>query len=111
MGLLQDSLLLFSKPGCELCDKLEAQLEADFFVDSADFQLIKVDISEDSALLKQFGETIPVLAKGEAAEAYLSYTEEAFSRISPDISSYPSNDFLFFPFNKSEFQKWLERKR
>ncbi|MBI3264226.1 MAG: glutaredoxin family protein [Acidobacteria bacterium] len=52
-------LLLYTKPGCHLCDEMKtvvAKLAGKFAVD-----LEEVDISGDAGLMQKYGDQIPVL--------------------------------------------------
>ena len=55
------TLQLYSRPGCHLCDRMEADL-APIVAGAARLEI--VDISEDPALLRRYGLRIPVLAAG-----------------------------------------------
>ena len=52
-------LQLYSRPGCHLCERLEADL-VPILAGAARIEI--VDISEDPALLRRYGLRIPVLA-------------------------------------------------
>ena len=53
-------LTLYSKPGCHLCDVLEADLEGMDL--GRPFAVEVVDISGDARLLERYGRRIPVLS-------------------------------------------------
>ena len=53
------TLQLYSRPGCHLCERLEAELGP---VISGHALLEIIDISEDPTLLRRYGLRIPVLA-------------------------------------------------
>jgi thiol-disulfide isomerase/thioredoxin len=61
-GADQQVLVLFYTPACHLCEQAEALLQ-DAFAEIP-FQLEKVDIVLDNALLERYGSLIPVLKKG-----------------------------------------------
>ena len=53
------SVLLYSKPGCHLCDRAKTVLER--VRAKVPFRLETVDISQDPALLARYGQDIPVI--------------------------------------------------
>jgi hypothetical protein len=53
------SLVLYSRRDCPLCDELERELAA--LTHAPRFELSKVDIDSDAALVARFGRSIPVL--------------------------------------------------
>jgi len=53
---------LYSKPDCHLCD--DALLELEHIARRTPFDIEVVDITTDAALLKKYGERIPVLQVG-----------------------------------------------
>ena len=55
------TLLLYSRPGCHLCEELEAEL-APLIEGRAVVEI--VDISDDPGLERRYGLRIPVLADG-----------------------------------------------
>ena len=54
-----DRLLLYSRPGCHLCDDMKAVVEP--VARQLGWAIDEVDISGDAALEAQFGSEIPVL--------------------------------------------------
>jgi Glutaredoxin-like domain (DUF836) len=60
-GRLQ-TLTLYSRPGCHLCERLQAELEP---VIAGRAVLEIVDISDDQKLLERYGARIPVLVAGD----------------------------------------------
>ena len=52
-------LLLYSRPGCHLCDDMKAVVEP--VASQLGWSIEEVDISGDAALEAQFGSEIPVL--------------------------------------------------
>jgi hypothetical protein len=52
-------LVLYSRPGCHLCDEMEEEVRRARV--SFPWTLTKVDISRDPALEAQYGQSIPVL--------------------------------------------------
>jgi hypothetical protein len=56
------TLLLYTRPGCHLCEELAAELEPLLAGRAA---IRHVDISEDEGLERRYGLRIPVLADGE----------------------------------------------
>jgi hypothetical protein len=71
-------VVLFSKPGCCLCDTVKAQLGR--LRATQPFKLREVNILEDSAVYAQFHEEIPVVfINGRKAFKY-HLDEEAFLR-------------------------------
>lgn len=60
-----ESLTLYTRPDCHLCDDAEELLCSV----APEFVLVKVDIEDDLALLERYGLKIPVLQRsGDAAE-------------------------------------------
>jgi glutaredoxin len=53
-------LVLYSRPGCHLCDRALAQL-VDLHAEGYRFELREVDIESDEALLRRMLERIPVV--------------------------------------------------
>jgi glutaredoxin len=53
-------VVLYSRPGCHLCDEARAVLDAERA--RRPFDLEEVDIEADDELLKEFGIRIPVVA-------------------------------------------------
>ena len=51
---------LYGKPDCHLCDEARAVVLA--VRDQREFELREVDISRDPALMRDYGERIPVIA-------------------------------------------------
>lgn len=56
------TLVLYSKPGCHLCDDLRALVED--LLPELDATLHEVDITTDTALHARYRHTIPVLVAG-----------------------------------------------
>ena len=54
------SVVLYSRPGCHLCDEARAVIEA--VRASVDFAFEEVDIERDDALVREYGIRIPVVA-------------------------------------------------
>ena len=56
-------LTIFSKPGCHLCDEMKATVHRVLSTRSnrASIAVDEIDISNDAALLEQYGLEIPVL--------------------------------------------------
>jgi glutaredoxin len=52
-------VVIYSKPGCHLCDIVKAQLER--LRESMAFELREVNILEDAASFEKFEEEIPVV--------------------------------------------------
>ena len=55
-------LTVYSRPGCHLCEELVAELEP---LAAGRARIDIVDISEDGALTRRFGLSIPVLMHGD----------------------------------------------
>lgn len=58
-------LTLYSRPGCHLCEDLEAELAEMLRGRGVDVPIEMVDISDDPGLERRFGIRIPVLADGD----------------------------------------------
>lgn len=52
-------LVLYSKPGCGLCDEMKAQIARARL--SRRIEFTEIDIERDAQLLERFGRSIPVL--------------------------------------------------
>lgn len=52
-------LVLYTKPGCCLCDEMKAQIARAQL--SRPIELVEVDIERDAQLLERYGRSIPVL--------------------------------------------------
>lgn len=68
------TLVLYSKPGCHLCDEMKpivAHVARQFGVD-----VTEIDISTDADLIKEYGEQIPVLTLDGRRIAKYRITEE-----------------------------------
>jgi len=63
-------LTLYTTLGCHLCERLEALLSA---LHAGQYQLNKVEISEDEVLLERYGVRIPVLADSAGEELDLGF--------------------------------------
>ena len=62
------TLTLYSRPGCHLCERLEAELSP---LIAGRAELAIVDISDDPRLLRRYGLLIPVLeADGRKLSGY-----------------------------------------
>lgn len=63
------SLVLYSRPGCHLCDEMKAVVSR--VADSVPLRLSVVDISGDAALEAEYGLEVPVLlVEGRKAAKY-----------------------------------------
>jgi glutaredoxin len=65
---------LYGKPGCHLCDEARAVVER--VRAQRPFELREVDVTLDSALHREYGERIPVLAL-DGEELFEFHVEEA----------------------------------
>ncbi len=54
------AVTLYGRPDCHLCD--EARAVVLMVREELEFELLEVDVSRDPALLRHYGERIPVLA-------------------------------------------------
>ena len=71
---------LLSRPGCHLCDEMKLALEN--AARGLDWRLEEVDISQDPALLEEFGNDIPVLfVNGERAFRHRATEERIRERL------------------------------
>ncbi len=63
------SLVLYSRPGCHLCDEMKAVVQR--VAQTVPLTLSEIDISGDQQLVEQFGLEIPVLlVDGKKAAKY-----------------------------------------
>ncbi len=60
-------IILYTKPGCHLCEEMKAELAK--AAASIPFSLTEINIEEDEILLAKYGTDIPVLAI-EGVEAF-----------------------------------------
>jgi glutaredoxin len=73
-------LILYSRPGCHLCDDMKAVVEP--VARQFGCSIEEVDISGDAALEAQFGSEIPVLfVNGRKAFKYRVSTHELRERL------------------------------
>ncbi len=63
MGVTPTTLRLLGRPGCHLCDEMEETLQGVLARQGLLYE--KVDVDEDPALRRAYGEVIPVLLDGE----------------------------------------------
>lgn len=63
-------LTLYTTLGCHLCERLEALLAA---LHAGEYQLNRVEISEDEVLMERYGVRIPVLADSAGEELDLGF--------------------------------------
>jgi glutaredoxin len=74
------TLLLYSKPGCHLCQEMKAVVLK--VAAEANAPIAEVDISADPALLARYGEEIPVLfIDGRKAFKYRVSEKELRARL------------------------------
>ena len=59
------TVTLYAKPGCHLCDDARDTLEAVLSDFDGRAVLTEIDIEEDAALMRQYGEEIPVVMIGD----------------------------------------------
>ena len=55
-------IVLYTRPGCHLCDEMKAEIAAARL--GWPYELSEIDIEGDPALLREHGESIPVLEIG-----------------------------------------------
>lgn len=67
-------LLLYSRPGCHLCDEMAATLRA------LRVPFVVVNVDEDAALNAAYGEHVPVLTRGDAEIARAPQSERTLQR-------------------------------
>lgn len=71
-------VVLYSKPGCHLCDEVKAQLAK--LQETYPFQCREVNILQDPRLVEEYREKIPVVfVNGQKAFQY-RLNEEKFAR-------------------------------
>ena len=73
-------LIIYSKPGCHLCDEMKALVHRTI-ADHSDISLDEIDISTDPALIDRYGLEIPVLMIDGRKAAKYRVTEEELRRI------------------------------
>ncbi|MGE0704915.1 MAG: glutaredoxin family protein [Vicinamibacterales bacterium] len=73
------SLVLYSRPGCHLCDEMKAVVQR--VAQTVPLTLAEVDISGDQQLEEQFGLEIPVLLVDGKKAAKYRLTELDLRRI------------------------------
>lgn len=64
-------LVLYSRPGCHLCEEMLSALEA--IDDKRQLSVAVVNIDEDPALRNAFAARIPVLARSDTQEILCEY--------------------------------------
>ncbi|SNY96663.1 glutaredoxin family protein [Halomonas sp. hl-4] len=69
-------LTIYTTQGCHLCDELEAQVAA---LTRQPIEWLRVEVSDDDALLASYGERIPVLADDEGKELESGHKLERLS--------------------------------
>lgn len=72
-------LVIYSRPGCHLCDVMKDQLRD--ASKKVQFELQQINIDQDESLLKLYGESIPVLTiNGKLAFKGRMKLEEFYSK-------------------------------
>jgi thioredoxin-like negative regulator of GroEL len=71
-------LILYSRPGCHLCEKLCAELEPLLRASGAALEI--VDVDESPALVQRYGLRIPVLVAGELELSEYPLDRDSVSR-------------------------------
>lgn len=78
--MTEKTIVLYSKPGCHLCEEMMEIVEAVAPVEGA--RVKEVDISRDPDLLARYGEEIPVLfIDGRKAFKYHVTEKELLKRL------------------------------
>jgi hypothetical protein len=72
-------LMLYSRPGCHLCDEMKAVVAT--VAATMPISLVEIDISIDAALEREFGLEIPVLLVGGRKAAKYRVSVEELQRI------------------------------
>ena len=72
-------VVLYSRPGCHLCDEARAFLEAERARTS--FELEELDIEADVELVKEYGIRIPVVVIDGVERFEISVDPDEFTRI------------------------------
>lgn len=75
-GVIPGGLVLYSRAGCHLCDKMHAALRAQL---GEDFPVAIVDVDADPELQMRYGERVPVLACGNTELCRVRYDERKVS--------------------------------
>ena len=65
---MQLQLILYTRPGCHLCE--DAKLVLSLLKEEIPFDLVEMDISKDDELTEKYGLYIPVLAWGDEIIQY-----------------------------------------
>ena len=73
-------LVLYTRPGCHLCDEMKAELERARSRVRRPFRIREVDIESDEALEERYGQSIPVLEIAGSAAFKGRLTAEDFER-------------------------------
>ncbi len=71
-------LIIYSKPGCHLCDEMKALVRDE--IRGRDATLEEIDISIEPELLERYGTEIPVLLVDGKKAAKYRITREALKR-------------------------------
>jgi len=72
-------VVLYSRPGCHLCDEARAVLEAQRA--RTPFDLEEIDIETDDELVKEFGIRIPVVAIDGVERFEIAVDPGGFARL------------------------------
>jgi len=72
-------VVLYSRPGCHLCDEARAVLEAERA--RTPFDLEEIDIETDDELVKEFGIRIPVVAIDGVERFEIAVDPGGFARL------------------------------
>lgn len=77
---VSEALILYTRPGCHLCDQAAAML------DELGFDWQPVNIDNDPDLVQQYGLQIPVVCSGRAKKKLLyPFGKEQLSRFMEEI--------------------------
>jgi glutaredoxin len=70
-------VILYSRPGCHLCEAARAVIDAERTRTAFEFQ--EIDIESDDALIKEYGLRIPVVTIGGVERFEIEVNPRAFA--------------------------------
>ena len=80
---MRRELILYTGPGCGLCEKAKLVIEP---VLPTDWQLLEVDISASDSLCERYGVRIPVVAVADGREKGWPFTAGQVRRLFEEMS-------------------------
>lgn len=72
---MSDSLILYTRVGCGLCEEMEAALPQ--WQGRLGFKVETVDVDSDETLAREFGDKVPLLVDGKGQEICRYFFDES----------------------------------